>query len=137
MKIVICGSMSASKQMVEAYDKLIKQGHEAILPRHSREYADNLLAKEDRRESINNKIEGDLIREYFEVIGKADAILVVNCDKNGITGYIGGNTFLEIGFAHVLGKPIYLLNKIPDMNYADEITAMRPVVLESDLNKII
>lgn len=32
MKIVICGSMTASKEMVEAEKKLIKAGHVVVLP---------------------------------------------------------------------------------------------------------
>ena len=43
---------------------------------------------------------------------------------------------LEMGFAHVLGKKIFLLNGIPDMHYKDEIRAMQPVVLDGDLNGI-
>jgi predicted RNA-binding protein with PUA domain len=66
-----------------------------------------------------------------------DAILILNLEKNNIKGYIGGNTFLEMGFAHVLNKKIFLLNEIPEMGYKDEIVAMKPVILEGDLNRII
>jgi predicted RNA-binding protein with PUA domain len=62
--------------------------------------------------------------------------LVVNEDLNNVEGYIGGNTFLEMGFAHVLNKKIFLLNPIPEMGYEDEIVAMKPVVLNNDLEKI-
>jgi len=41
-----------------------------------------------------------------------------------------------MGFAHVLGKPIYLLYGIPDMIYSDEIKAMQPVLLEGNIVKI-
>jgi hypothetical protein len=58
-------------------------------------------------------------------------------DKNGIKNYIGGNTFLEMGFAHVLNQKIFLLNPIPEIPfYKTEIEAMRPVVLNGDLAKI-
>jgi predicted RNA-binding protein with PUA domain len=63
--------------------------------------------------------------------------LVVNEDLNGIKGYIGGNSFLEMGFAHVLNKKIFLLNPISEMGYEDEIVAMKPVILNGDLDKII
>jgi predicted RNA-binding protein with PUA domain len=66
-----------------------------------------------------------------------DAILILNLEKNGIKGYIGGNTFLEMGFAHVLNKKIFLLNPISEMGYEDEIVAMKPVILNGDLDKII
>lgn len=67
----------------------------------------------------------------------ADAILVVNINKNGIKNYIGGNTFLEIGFAHVLDQKIFLLNPIPEIQfYKSEIEAMKPTVLYGDLTKV-
>jgi len=47
-------------------------------------------------------------RRYYEIIKECDAILVLNLEKNKIKNYIGGNTFLEMGFAHVLNKKIYL-----------------------------
>ncbi len=62
--------------------------------------------------------------------------LAVNIDKKGIKNYIGGNTFLEMGFAHVLDKKIFLLNEIPDISYKDEIKAMQPIILNGDLSKI-
>lgn len=66
------------------------------------------------RIKTENKIENDLIRDYFEKIKNADAILVVNVDKEGISNYIGGNSFLEMGFAHILNKPIFILDLLPN-----------------------
>jgi predicted RNA-binding protein with PUA domain len=62
--------------------------------------------------------------------------LIVNIDKKDICNYIGGNTFLEMGFAHILNKKIFLLNEIPEMIYTDEILAMQPIALNGDLSKI-
>lgn len=62
--------------------------------------------------------------------------MAINKDKRGIKNYIGGNTFLEIGFAHVLNKKIFLLNDVPDMLCSDEILAMEHVVINNDLTKI-
>ena len=42
----------------------------------------------------------------------ADAVLVLNYDKKGIKNYIGGNTLMEIGFAHVLNQKIFLLKLV-------------------------
>ena len=56
--------------------------------------------------------------------------------QKGIAGYIGGNTFLEMGFAHVLGKPLYLLNHVPDVSYTDELEAMCPIVIDGQLDLI-
>ncbi|OGQ22975.1 MAG: hypothetical protein A3I05_06060 [Deltaproteobacteria bacterium RIFCSPLOWO2_02_FULL_44_10] len=61
-------------------------------------------------------------------------ILVLNYDKNGIKGYIGGNSFLEMGFAYIQKKPIYLLNEIPEIAFYDtEIKAMKPIVIYGEL----
>ena len=44
---------------------------------------------------------------------------------------------MEIGFAHVNDKKIFLLNPVPeDVPYVDEIKAMADVVVEGDLSKI-
>ena len=136
MKIIICGSMSSAAQMLDAEKELLQDNHEVVLPKHTKEYAEKVLAEETAHESTKNKIEHDLIRDYFEKIKNADAVLIVNVDKKGIHNYIGGNSFLEMGFAHILNKPIFILNQIPEMIYTDEILAMQPVVLNGDLLKI-
>ena len=66
----------------------------------------------------------------------SDAILVLNFDKKGIVNYIGGNTLMEIGFAHVNDKKVFLLNEVPEVSYTDEILAMYDVILNGDLTKI-
>jgi nucleoside 2-deoxyribosyltransferase len=88
---------------------------------------------EDR---ITVKIEYDFIHEHFKKIEKADAILILNYEKNGIAGYIGGNTFLEMGYAFGLGKQVYLLNPIPQMDYYTEMVAIQPVILHGDLSML-
>jgi predicted RNA-binding protein with PUA domain len=136
MKIVICGSMKLSRKMIEAKDELVKLGHEVILPRHTEEYAEMNTSDHIHNESVKNKINNDLIRDYYHKIADSDGILVVNCDLNGVEGYIGGNSFLEMGFAHVLNKAIYLLNDIPDTSFKDEVIAMQPVLLSGNYSNI-
>jgi hypothetical protein len=87
-------------------------------------------------EISNRAIKQGSFKYYFEKIKEVDAILILNFEKRGIEGYIGGNTFLEMGFAHILNKKIFLLNEIPEMLYKDEIKAMQPIVLDGDLSKI-
>ena len=68
----------------------------------------------------------------------ADTVLVLNIDKNGIENYVGGNTLMEIGFAHVLNQKIFMLNPIPQMPYCQtEIEAVKPIILNGDLAKIV
>jgi len=138
MKIVICGSMKFSKEMLKIKEKLNSLGlNDVVVPRDADKYASNQLAEENSYESIKNKIEEDLIRSHYEEIKNADAVLIVNYDKNGIANYIGGNSFLEAAFAHVLKKKLYLLFEIPNMAYSDELKAMQPIILNNDLSKII
>lgn len=42
----------------------------------------------------------------------------------------------SMAFAHVLNKKVFLFNPIPQMNYSDEIEAMKPIIFNSDLSKI-
>lgn len=136
MRIVICGSMSASKQMVEIGKFLKEKGHKVLLPKNADKYASGELKLEDSHESTKHKIEYDLIREYYLTIKNADAVLVANCDKGNIKNYIGGNSFLEAGFAHAMNKKLYFLNDIPSVAYSDELNALRPVILNGNLSLI-
>jgi len=136
VKIVVCGSMTFARQMVEAAEKLEKAGHTIVLPRHTKEYAEMKLAQERHEESVKNKISEDLICCYFNKIKDSDAVLIINCERHGVKNYIGGNSLLEMGFAHVLGKKIFLLNSMPEMAYKDEIIATQPIILNGDFSKI-
>lgn len=128
--------MTSVRKMVEVGKKLKEFGYETLLPRRTEEYARGDRREENSSESVENKIKDDLIRDYYNEIEKGDAVLIVNEDKNGIKNYIGGNSFLEMGFAHVLNKKIFLLNPVPEVGYKDEIIAMQPIVLNGDLGKI-
>lgn len=132
MRISICGNMKFAQAMIEAKNTLEKMGHVVVVPANVERHADNTINIENKRE----KMELDLIRSYFEEIKKADAILVINKDKNNISNYIGGNSLIEISFAYVLHKKIFLLNPIPKINYSDEIEAMSPIIINNDLKKI-
>ncbi len=68
----------------------------------------------------------EAIREHFSKIEWSDAIVVVNREKNGIAGYIGGNTLMEMAVAFQLGKKIYLSDQVPQISYAEEILGMLP-----------
>ncbi len=84
------------------------------------------------------KIDHDLIRKYYNEIVQGDAILVINKDKKDVKNYIGGNSFLEMGFAYVLGKKIFVLNPLPkDLALIyQELIAMQPIIISGDFKKI-
>ena len=140
MKITIVGSSSFRKEKVIYRDKLRAMGHDAVI----HPYYEKLAAGEmpELLERINKehhvvKREYGFIKWYYDSIVASDAILVLNLEKNGQPNYIGGNTLMEMGFAHVHDKKIFLLNPIPEyVPYVDEIKAMADEILQRDLTKI-
>ena len=132
MKITICGSMKSAQKMIEIKKELEKYEHEVIVPCNIDKYADGTIDIENKLE----KIELNLFKNYFKEIENTNAILVVNEDKNNIRNYIGGNSLIEMAFAHVLDKKIFLLNPIPDISYSDEIEAMQPIIINGNLKLI-
>lgn len=86
---------------------------------------------------MDQKYNLDAIREFWNDMQEVDAVLALNLDRKGIANYLGGNTFLELGFAYVLNKKIFLYNPIPDIHFYDtEIIAMKPIIINGDLTKI-
>lgn len=136
MNIVICGSMMFSEEMIKTEEKLIRLGHQVTIPRFTKEYA-KLDKDKVHSESVRHKLEHELIKDYYFKIKDSDAILVINEPKNEIENYIGGNSLIEMGFAYITDKKIYLLNGIPQMNYTDEIVAMQPICLKGDLEDML
>lgn len=142
MKIAICASLDFTNKIIDIAKQLTKQGYEVIIPKTSEMILnkevtlEQILKEKENGEIFKRAIRQDSIRYYFEVIKKVDAILVLNFDKKGIKNYIGGNVFLEMGFAHILDKKIFLLNAIPAIFYKDEIEVMQPIILNGDLDKI-
>lgn len=136
MKIGIIGSLRFVEKMLEARDALRALGHDAF----TNGLTGPLIGKSDEekdRINVEQKQNEDAIREFWRTMQGADAILVLNYEKHGIPDYIGGNTLMEMGFAHVLNQKIFLLNPIPDIRfYKTEIEAMKPVVINGDYSLI-
>ena len=136
MKIGIISSMQFTNKMIEVRDRLNKMGHNAFVTK----FCEGMLGKSDEeieKIKLDQKYNQDAIREFWKLMQGTEAVLVLNFDKNGIKNYIGGNTLMEIGFAYVLGQKIFLWNDIPNMDYCrTEIEAVRPTIINGDLNKI-
>ncbi len=142
MKITICGSLNFSYEMGKIAEDLKKLNFEVCIPKTSKEILNNEISLENiKNQKENGKIveraiKNNVIKEHYNKIKNSDAVLVANFDKKGIKNYIGGNTFLEIGFAYILNKKIFILNPIPEISYNHEIEIMQPIVLNGDLSKI-
>ncbi|MCK5490418.1 MAG: hypothetical protein KAI67_01105 [Candidatus Pacebacteria bacterium] len=143
MKIAICGSLDFTYEINELKNKLEKKELEVSIPLSSEKILkgevllEEILKEKDKGEFSKRAIKFDSIKSYWEIIKNSEVILVANFEKRGIKNYIGGNTFLEMGFAHILNKKIYLLNNVPEMIYSDEIKTMQPIILYGNLSNII
>ncbi len=128
--------MQFTEKMLETRDELIKLGHDAFVT----DLHKSLVGKTDEEKEkikLHQKYNMDAIREFWRAMQGADAVLVLNYEKNDIKNYIGGNTLMEIGFAHVLNQKIFLLNPIPEIPYyKTEIEAVKPVIINGDLSLI-
>ncbi len=124
-------------KMLDVRSQLNQIGHEAFLT----DLHKSMVGKDSEeieKIKLHQKYNMDAICEFWRMMQGADAVLVLNYDKNGVKNYIGANTFLEIGFAHVLGQKIFVLNPLPEFEfYRTEIEAMRPIVINDDLSKIV
>ncbi len=137
MRICIAGSMQFTEKMFEMREALIAIGHDAFF---DHELAKNFLGKNDAQKeavTIKQKLQDDAMKRFWKLVETADALLVLNFDKKGIANYIGGNTLLDMGIAYEHGKSIYLYNPTPELAYKSEIEAMRPVVINGDLSRIV
>lgn len=128
--------MQFHKEMASVRDQLLARGFKVFVPGELDDIHKNESYMDTDEERITVKIEYDFIREHFRKIEQADAILILNYEKKGIPGYIGGNTFLEMGYAFGLGKKVYLLYGVPDMDYKTEMFAIQPTVIDGDLSRI-
>lgn len=143
--VVICGSIAFIDEMQETKKTLEALGHEVKIPPTemidengkvipSKEYYTIRKAAYNDANSWIWGRKNKVMREYFDEVAWSNVILVLNYAKNDIAGYIGGNTLLEMGLAFYLGKKIYLLNPIQEISYKEEILAMRPIVIERNLD---
>ena len=128
--------MQFTDKMVEVESELRKLRHTGfIIDLHK-----PMIGKSEKEiEKIKREQfkDSDPIRLFWKQMQGADAVLVLNFDKNEIKNYVGGNTLIEIGFAHVLKQKIFMWNPVPDMAYCKyEIESVNPVIINGDLTKI-
>ena len=146
MKVTICGSIAFYSEMLEVKVELEKLGYEVRLPPCEvkdengkmisiKEYYSRRKGENDNNSWIWDRKQEAMIL-HFEKIEWCEAILVLNYDKNNIKNYVGANTLIEMGIAQYLKKKIYLLDKVPEISYKEEILGMKPIVINNDLKRI-
>ncbi len=151
MKITICGSTAFYSEIELTRAELEKHGHQVKIPRLALEapkefgggkktYFGQYIEEHGGIDAFEagHKIwdlKGEAIKNHYEKIDWCDAILVVNHDKRGVAGYIGGNTLIEIGVAFYLKKKIYILHQVSSqLSYKQEIMGMKPIILNGNLH---
>ncbi len=94
--ITLCSSASFYKDLLEIEAKLKKLGFRVKIPYTAakmKKSGDFDISKV--RTWLTNpedyKIKTKLMKGHFKKVIESNAILVVNLEKNGISGYIGGN----------------------------------------------
>lgn len=149
MKITICGSIAFYQEMEALKVSLEANGHEVFIPLLSNEapaemgggrkiYLGKYVEENGGMDAFPPdhelwNLKEKAIRDHYDKIEWCDAIVVSNYEKNGIPGYVGGNTLIEMGVAFYLRKPIYILNPVSSkLSYRQEIYGMKPIFLNGD-----
>ena len=131
--------MTFSKEMVKAKDELEKLGHTVSLPCDVDLHVEDPNAIDDFKANYDHCIANNIIKKCFNKVEASEAILVLNFPKNGIDGYVGTSSLMEMGLAHHFNKKIFLLHEPPteaEHRWAHEVRIMLPIVLNGDLSKI-
>lgn len=137
---MICGSMTFAKEMLKAKQKLEEMGHKVNVPLDTESHIKNPKLIDDLESNYKHAQETNIMKECFDFVAKSDAILVINHNKNGIKGYVGTSSLMEIGIAYYFRKKIFLLNKIPkpkEARWAHELEIIQPIILNGDLKRIM
>ncbi len=151
MVITICSTIKFWPQILKVKKQLEEMGHEVLIPPHEvkneagdfipvEEYyaiRKEMMAKDGKEHDWIWQRKKEAMNCHFNKVEKGDVILVLNYEKNEVANYIGGNVLLEIGLAFWLGKPIYLMNSIPQtLSYTEELKGMQPIIINEDLSLI-
>jgi hypothetical protein len=140
--VVICSSASFYSEVIKVKKRLESLGLKVKAPLIANKMLkNNNFRVETYKTWYKNpddyKKKAYLTKKHFSEIKKGDTILVLNYEKGGKHGYIGGAVLCEMAVAFLMKKPIYILNSIDeDSNLKEEIYGMLPIILNGDLGLI-
>jgi len=140
--ITLCSSVNFYKELVRIQADLEELGYTAIVPKTAtvmKESGDFEVSHYKtwfgNADDYHKKTA--LMRGHFNEVTKANAILVLNNEKHGRSGYIGGNVLMEMALAFHLNIPIYVFNPVdPESPFTEEIIGMGSIVINGNLNRI-
>jgi hypothetical protein len=141
-RITIVTSASFYKQALEIEKELRKLGFAVSVPMTARKMKESgnfdvSFYKTWYKNPSDYSRKAFLMRNHIDKVIRADAILVANLEKNGIQGYIGGNSLIEMALAFYFRKPIFILNQVSrDSPFYEEVLGVLPIFLNGDLKKI-
>lgn len=140
--ITICSSASFYKDVLVIARKIKQLGFKVAIPKTANKMKEsgNFNVADYKTWFTNQddyKKKTKLIDSHFKKIVESDAILVVNNKKHGISGYIGGNTLMEMALAHYFKKKIFIWNDIDsDLAFEEEVKGLNPIFIQQDLSRI-
>ncbi|MBI2028357.1 MAG: hypothetical protein HYT07_01990 [Candidatus Levybacteria bacterium] len=141
--ITICSSASFYKDVLEIERKLKKLGFQVKIPQtaYKMQKSGNFKV-EDYKTWFRNKDDyrrkTKLMNDHFKKVIQGDAILVINKEKKGIAGYIGGNTLMEMTLAYYHKKKIFIWDEIDSsLPIEEEVRGLNPIFVEKNLSRII
>lgn len=139
MRIFLVGSMNFYPKLIEIQSELVKRGLEVEIPISAKMMIETgSFDPNDFKGKYTNHEKSNFFRDNMMRMKDCDAILVINEEKNGISGYVGTSVLMEIGIAFYLNKKIFLWNPLPsDATYKPEIDAFGAIVINQDLSNII
>ena len=140
--ITICSSASFYLKVIEVQEQLKRLGFKVLVPLTATKMKKN---KDFRVEKYKTWMERPedykrksfLTKHHFNKVVKGDITLVLNYEKNGKKGYIGGAVLSEMAVAFYFKKPIYILNPIDESSpYKEEMYGFLPKIINGDLKSI-
>jgi hypothetical protein len=131
-EIALCGSMMFIKEIKEIAADLSQKGISSHFPMEQE--LDLMRSEIGERAFAIEK--GDYIRIHLLKIENSNKVLVINLAKNGIDGYVGPNSLIELAFGYALGKKLYLLNEPGEQSCKPEILGMQPIILNGNIASV-
>lgn len=140
--ITICSSASHYEKVLEIEKELKKLGFKTKIPQTAKTMQrtnnfDVSTYKTWYKDKNDYGKKTKLMLAHFKKILDSNAILIVNMDKNGMKGYIGGNVLMEMTIAFHYKKPIFIYNDISEkLQIKEEVYGVKPRFINGDLSKI-
>lgn len=140
--ITLCSSASFYKQVIEAEEELQKRGFRVLIPDTAKlmKQRNNFDVSAYKTWFTNDSDwdkKTELMEGHFRKILEGEAILVLNYEKNGMAGYIGGNVLMEMAIAFHYKKPIFVLHPVNEkLPVYEEVLGMKPMFLKGELKNL-